>query len=245
MPRCFGAFGAQTLPASIPTVSPVLRCLRDKHLLCVKCLGMQHASSTLGYEMFCSICAESQPWTLHRSLAEFTRVASSASSAELSTALGAPPSPLPLFHLPSSPSHSVPGAQASAHRAHSCSRSPLGSSKRARHSRQFKDILDLNSQMAEVLEYLVRQQALPSASAPAPPPAPAPILTPPSPAVADVSDRGEAMSEEDQDVISIVASWDGDSLEQQETEAQEVTQETGPGSEVASETGVTLPSSLV
>ncbi|RXM28939.1 hypothetical protein EOD39_2461 [Acipenser ruthenus] len=79
----------------------------------------------------------------------------------------------------------------------------------------------------------------------APPLAPAPILTPPSPAVEDVSDRDEAMSEEDQDAISIVAFWDGDSLEQQETEAQEVTQETGPSSEVASETGVTLPSSLV
>ncbi|MGH0139297.1 UNVERIFIED_CONTAM: hypothetical protein FKN15_076387 [Acipenser sinensis] len=33
------------------------------------------------------------------------------------------------------------------------------------------------------------------------------------------------------DAISIMFSWDGDSLEQQETEVQEVTQETGPSSE--------------
>ncbi|MGH0141896.1 UNVERIFIED_CONTAM: hypothetical protein FKN15_002501 [Acipenser sinensis] len=53
------------------------------------------------------------------------------------------------------------------------------------------------------------------------------------------------MSEGDQDVISIVASWDGDFLEEQDTEVQEVTQETGPSSEIASETKVTPPSSSV
>ncbi|MGH0114448.1 UNVERIFIED_CONTAM: hypothetical protein FKN15_017748 [Acipenser sinensis] len=66
---------------------------QDKHLLCVKCLGMQHSSSALDDEIFCSICAVSQPRTLHRRLAEFTGAASSASSAEPSAALGAPPSP--------------------------------------------------------------------------------------------------------------------------------------------------------
>ncbi|MGH0148049.1 UNVERIFIED_CONTAM: hypothetical protein FKN15_012048 [Acipenser sinensis] len=65
-----------------------------------------------------------------------------------------------------------------------------------------------------------------------------PVPTPPVPAVADVSDRDEAKSEEDQDAISIVASWDRDSLEQQETVVKEVTQETGPSSEVTSETKV-------
>ncbi|MGH0157382.1 UNVERIFIED_CONTAM: hypothetical protein FKN15_033829 [Acipenser sinensis] len=89
---------------------------------------------------------------------------------------------------------------------------------RARHSRQAKDIL------AQVLKYLIRQQALPPTPAPAPPLALAPVPTPPSPAVADISDRDKAMSEEDQDASSIVATWDGDFLEQQETEVQEVTQ---------------------
>ncbi|MGH0123178.1 UNVERIFIED_CONTAM: hypothetical protein FKN15_013682 [Acipenser sinensis] len=80
------------------------------------------------------------------------------------------------------------------------------------------NILDLKSQMAQVLEYLVRQQALPPSPALAPPPALAPVLSPSVPAVDNVSDRDEVMSKGDQDAISIMAFWDGDSLEQQETE---------------------------
>ncbi|MGH0137881.1 UNVERIFIED_CONTAM: hypothetical protein FKN15_033580 [Acipenser sinensis] len=68
--------------------------------------------------------------------------------------------------------------------------------------------LQMRSQMAQVLAYLVRQQALPPAPAPDPPPAPAPEPTPPSPPVVtpDVSERDMAMSEEEQDAISIAAS---------------------------------------
>ncbi|MGH0121437.1 UNVERIFIED_CONTAM: hypothetical protein FKN15_073982 [Acipenser sinensis] len=40
-----------------------------------------------------------------------------------------------------------------------------------------------------------------------------------------------AMSEEEQDAISIVVSWDGYSFPQEETEVQELTQETDPSSE--------------
>lgn len=75
--------------------------------------------------------------------------------------------------------------------------------------------------MAQVLEYLVRQQALPPTPASGPPPAPAPLPSPPVLVVNDTLDRDETMSEGDQDVISIAGSWDGDSLEQQETEVQE------------------------
>ncbi|MGH0140227.1 UNVERIFIED_CONTAM: hypothetical protein FKN15_057448 [Acipenser sinensis] len=197
---------------------------------------MQHTSSALGDETFCSICAASQPRIMRRRLAEFTDAASSASSAESSAALGAPP----LLHLPSSLLQSIPCAQVPAHRAHSRSWSPTRSSKRARHSKQDKDISEL---MAQVLEYLVRQQALPPAPASAPPPAPAPEPTPSSPAVApDVSERDEVMSQE-QDAISFVASWDGDSFAQQNV--QEITQEMGPSSEISSETGVTPSSSSV
>ncbi|MGH0159434.1 UNVERIFIED_CONTAM: hypothetical protein FKN15_040115 [Acipenser sinensis] len=96
--------------------------------------------------------------------------------------------------------------------------SPSSSSKWARHSRQAKDIFELKSQMALVLEYLIRQQALPPALASAPPLTPAPGPTPLSPvAIPDVSEQDVAMSEEEQDAISIAASWDGDSFPQEET----------------------------
>ncbi|MGH0166639.1 UNVERIFIED_CONTAM: hypothetical protein FKN15_051178 [Acipenser sinensis] len=78
--------------------------------------------------------------------------------------------------------------------------------------------------MAQVLEYLVRQQALPSAPTLAPPPALG--STPPSPVVApDVSEQAVVMSKEEQDAISMAASLDGDSFPQQETEIHELTQE--------------------
>ncbi|MGH0131267.1 UNVERIFIED_CONTAM: hypothetical protein FKN15_024414 [Acipenser sinensis] len=104
---------------------------QDKHFLCVKCLEMQHASSTLA----------SQPWTLRKRLAEFTGAASSVSSAEPSAALGAPPSPsstcLPACHSVY-PVYRIQRINLAA--------SPLRSSKRARHKRQAKD-------MAQVLKY--------------------------------------------------------------------------------------------
>ncbi|MGH0122419.1 UNVERIFIED_CONTAM: hypothetical protein FKN15_004186 [Acipenser sinensis] len=188
---------------------------------------MQHASSALGDEKFYLICTASQPQTLRRRLTEFTGAASSASSAEPSTVLGAPSSPL--LHLPSSLSQSIRCAQVSAHQARRLSRSLLRSSKQA------KDISELKSQIAPDTHASVSDSLS----------SPALVPTPPSPVVADISERNKAMSEEEQDVISSAASWDGDSLVQQETEVQEVTQEMGRSSEVASETSVTPPSSSV
>ncbi|MGH0152378.1 UNVERIFIED_CONTAM: hypothetical protein FKN15_029515 [Acipenser sinensis] len=54
----------------------------DKHLLCVRGLGMQHDSSALGDETFCEICTVFQPQVLCRRLCKFIGVASPASSAE-------------------------------------------------------------------------------------------------------------------------------------------------------------------
>ncbi|MGH0116252.1 UNVERIFIED_CONTAM: hypothetical protein FKN15_000179 [Acipenser sinensis] len=83
---CIGALGAsetRCLGASAPSVlgCSLLRCPRYLSALVLRCLGIQHASSALGDETFCTICAASQPWNLCRRLAEFTGVASSASRA--------------------------------------------------------------------------------------------------------------------------------------------------------------------
>ncbi|MGH0155334.1 UNVERIFIED_CONTAM: hypothetical protein FKN15_029332 [Acipenser sinensis] len=92
--------------------------------------------------------------------------------------------------------------------------------------------------MAQVLEHLTRQQATPLAQTPAPPPASAPEPTPAPPVVApDVSVRcGDERR------------GTGRNLNRgflDEMEGQELTQETGPSSEVTSETDITFPSSSI
>ncbi|MGH0129026.1 UNVERIFIED_CONTAM: hypothetical protein FKN15_013139 [Acipenser sinensis] len=57
------------------------------------------------------------------------------------------------------------------------------------------------------------------------------------------SEQDEAMSEENQDVISIDASWDRESISQ--PEVQDTTQEVGLSSEIASEADTTPPSSSI
>ncbi|MGH0152891.1 UNVERIFIED_CONTAM: hypothetical protein FKN15_065201 [Acipenser sinensis] len=84
--------------------------------------------------------------------------------------------------------------------------------------------------MAQVLEYLTRQQAQPPAQAPV---APASELNPPLPVVArDVSEPDLDVAEDDQDLISITASWDGSSFPQDEEgqDIQELTFKTGSSS---------------
>ncbi|MGH0149730.1 UNVERIFIED_CONTAM: hypothetical protein FKN15_015845 [Acipenser sinensis] len=74
--------------------------------------------------------------------------------------------------------------------------------------------------MAQVLEYQAKQQASSPAQAPAPSLAPAPEPTPAPPVVVpDVSEQDLVMSGEDQNELSIAASWDGESSLQEETEA--------------------------
>ncbi|MGH0144919.1 UNVERIFIED_CONTAM: hypothetical protein FKN15_039609 [Acipenser sinensis] len=73
--------------------------------------------------------------------------------------------------------------------------------------------------MAQVLEYQAKQQASSPAQAPAPSLAPAPEPTPAPPVVVpDVSEQDLVMSGEDQNELSIAASWDGESSLQEETE---------------------------
>ncbi|MGH0128519.1 UNVERIFIED_CONTAM: hypothetical protein FKN15_035370 [Acipenser sinensis] len=237
--------GAQELPSSVASVPSVPWCSiasvpwanlppQDKHILCVQCLGRQHASSALEDRTFCPICANSMERTLQRRLAEFTGKTSTVE--EASVASGAPS--FPLLHLPLSPLHSI---QSPAPRAHSHSGCPARSSKKSRDSWQAKDISDLKNQMAQVLEYLVRQQAIAPAPAPAPPLAPVPEQILPSLAVDPVlSEQDVAMSKEEQDAISIEASWDGESIGR--PEVQETSREAGQSSE---EADVTLSSSSV
>ncbi|MGH0157099.1 UNVERIFIED_CONTAM: hypothetical protein FKN15_038354 [Acipenser sinensis] len=84
--------------------------LENKHLLCVRCLGMQNASSAHGDETF-------QPSSCYTG------------------------------------SSSLPPPQSSA--------------KRAKHSREAQDITDLKNQVAQILEYLAKQQAQAPAADPA------------------------------------------------------------------------------
>ncbi|MGH0121058.1 UNVERIFIED_CONTAM: hypothetical protein FKN15_069261 [Acipenser sinensis] len=85
------------------------------------------------------------------------------------------------------------------------------------------------------IKYLVRQQAIAPALAPAPPLAPVPEPIPSSLAVDQVS------SEQDE-AISIKASWDGELIVR--PEVQETAQEADPSSEVAAEADVTPPLKL-
>ncbi|MGH0155610.1 UNVERIFIED_CONTAM: hypothetical protein FKN15_029390 [Acipenser sinensis] len=142
----------------------------------------------------------------------------------------------------------MPCAQAPA-RSRSTS---LRSSKQSRHSKQAKDISDRKSQMAQVLEYLVSQQAINPAPAQQPamvPALPLALTVEPTPLASEVapvvSERDEAMSKEDNDAISIEASWDGDSLECPNPEVQELPEEACPSSEVPSETDIASPPSSV
>ncbi|MGH0146712.1 UNVERIFIED_CONTAM: hypothetical protein FKN15_056784 [Acipenser sinensis] len=93
---------------------------------------MQHTSSRC-FE----ICAVFHPRVLCSRLVRFTGAASPASSTELSAALGATVSPI--LQL-------------------SCAQAPEWSAKRVTKSKQAQDISNLKDQMAQLLEYLARQQ---------------------------------------------------------------------------------------
>ncbi|MGH0172766.1 UNVERIFIED_CONTAM: hypothetical protein FKN15_008800 [Acipenser sinensis] len=192
---------------------------------------MQHTSSTCNsLRDLCSVPASASP----------------ASSAEPSAALEAPVSSL--LHLSQSPSQSIPCTQAPAPHSRSCSKSPAQSAKLAKQSKQTEDISELKDQVAQVLEYLARQQAQTHALALAPLLAPAPELISPLPVVArDISEQDLAVAVEDQDTISNRGLWDGSYFPQDEEEGdvQELTFGTGPRSEATSDAGFSpLPSSI-
>ncbi|MGH0133280.1 UNVERIFIED_CONTAM: hypothetical protein FKN15_039737 [Acipenser sinensis] len=122
-------------------------------------------------------------------------------------------------------------------------KSPSRDRKRARNADQARDIAELKGQMAQILKHLSRQQ-VPPAPAPASP-APAPEHTPASPVVAtEVEQQDVVMSEEEQDAISLGASWDEESL-QTETQNPDLTQVMAASSELASEPEIPAPSNSV
>ncbi|MGH0145318.1 UNVERIFIED_CONTAM: hypothetical protein FKN15_049205 [Acipenser sinensis] len=85
--------------------------------------------------------------------------------------------------------------------------------------------------MAQVLEFLARQQGQPPAPDSAPLLTPNLALTPSLPVVIpDASESDLAAAEEDKDAISIAASWDGSPFPQDEEEGgtQDLTFEMGP-----------------
>ncbi|RXM33106.1 hypothetical protein EOD39_5732 [Acipenser ruthenus] len=61
----------------------------------------------------------------------------------------------------------------------------------------------------------------------------------------DISEQEEVMSKEEQDPLFITASWDEESFLRGETQDPDLTQETVPSSELASEPEVPAPSSSV
>ncbi|MGH0151661.1 UNVERIFIED_CONTAM: hypothetical protein FKN15_020566 [Acipenser sinensis] len=168
-------------------------------------------------------------------MAHFSDETLMASLGEPSSVLGSQDSPP---HL-SSPTQSIPCAQAP-----QCSlnhsRSPSRVRKRVRNPDQVRDIVELKGQMAQILEHLSRQQV------PTAPPAPAPEHTPASPVVAaEVQQQDVVMSKEEQDAISLAATWDKESFLQAETQDPDLTKVTVPSSELASEPEVPAPSSSV
>ncbi|MGH0120527.1 UNVERIFIED_CONTAM: hypothetical protein FKN15_016373 [Acipenser sinensis] len=119
----------------------------DKHSFCVRCLGVQHATSALEKEVACNTCEAFQPRVKEARLGRATRVSSTSSMIGPSAALGTPEPLLP--DLSQDPLLDIPNAQAA------CSRSPSPQARRVKRSKQARDIMYLKAQMA--LELLVKQ----------------------------------------------------------------------------------------
>ncbi|XP_058885870.1 uncharacterized protein LOC131737915 [Acipenser ruthenus] len=126
----------------------------DRHTLCARCLGVQHATLALEREVACSICVAFQPRVKENRLEWATRVSSASSVAGPLVALGAPE---PLLHeLSQDPLLDIPGAQAS----HSHSPSPQ--TRRVKRSKQARDIMDLKAVKAPPVGGLARDPACPN-----------------------------------------------------------------------------------
>ncbi|MGH0157316.1 UNVERIFIED_CONTAM: hypothetical protein FKN15_033108 [Acipenser sinensis] len=133
----------------------------DKHTLCVQRLGVQHATLALEREVAFNICEAFQPWVKEARLGRATRASFASSMAGPSAALGAP-EPLP-HDMSQDPMLDIPNAQAT--RSHS----PSPRARRVKRSKQARDIMDFNAQMAQVLELLAKQAPAAQAQAPVQP----------------------------------------------------------------------------
>ncbi|MGH0186158.1 UNVERIFIED_CONTAM: hypothetical protein FKN15_020411 [Acipenser sinensis] len=113
----------------------------DKDTLCVRCLGIQHATLALERDVACSICEAFQPRVKEACLGRAMRMSSMSSMAGPSAALGAPE--LLLRDLSKDPLLDIPDVQAA------CSRSPSPRVRRVKRSKQARDIMDFKAQMAQ------------------------------------------------------------------------------------------------
>ncbi|MGH0123282.1 UNVERIFIED_CONTAM: hypothetical protein FKN15_021022 [Acipenser sinensis] len=203
-PRAPGRYslGASTPSASRGLYASALRRFEVFLVLCSSTLETLRSLVLHSLDrLSCSFCTESKESTLQKRLALFSDENPAAS-------LGKP--------------QSIPSVQASQHHRNR-SRSPLRGRKRARNADQARDIAEFKGQMAQILKLLSRQQ-VPPAPAPAPP-APPPEHTPASPVVAtEVGQQDVVMSEEEQDVLSLAASWDEESFLRTETQDPDLTQ---------------------
>ncbi|MGH0157977.1 UNVERIFIED_CONTAM: hypothetical protein FKN15_045842 [Acipenser sinensis] len=166
----------------------------DNHTLCVRCLGVPHATMALERDVACSICEAFQPKVKEACLERARKENSASYAARSSVAFGSLDD-APLDSLPD-----IPSAQRN--------RSPSPAAKRVKRSRQARDIMDLKAQMAQVLELLSKQT---TASAPAQallqPQAP----YPPSPQGVQGGWEGSPQLAQE-DVLSIAASGDAASF---------------------------------
>ncbi|MGH0149114.1 UNVERIFIED_CONTAM: hypothetical protein FKN15_051105 [Acipenser sinensis] len=112
----------------------------DKHLLFLRCLGVQHTTEAMGREDFCDLCVAFQPRVRRNRLRRAMGLDTQSPTAEPSAALGAPS---PLLQLSQSPSQEKPVLRLQV--------------RRVKCSKQARDLELLSRQQAPVA--LVKAQA--------------------------------------------------------------------------------------
>ncbi|MGH0147579.1 UNVERIFIED_CONTAM: hypothetical protein FKN15_010872 [Acipenser sinensis] len=191
----------------------------DNHTLCVRSLGVPHATER---DVACIICKAFQPRMKEVRLERARKESSASYAAGSSAALGSPDA------VPLDSPLSKPNAQ------RNCSQSPAA--KRVKRSKQARGIMDLKAQMAQVLELLSKQAT-----------AAAPVQTPLQPQVSPLPAQGGwegAPQLAQEDALSIAASGDAASLSSDMQVGDTLTEEE-PGSECVSEANSTPLSSSV
>ncbi|MGH0131110.1 UNVERIFIED_CONTAM: hypothetical protein FKN15_009752 [Acipenser sinensis] len=79
-PRCLENYTPRHFDASVPRRSTASVAPQDKHTLCVRCLGIEHASAALADRSSCSFCAGSKESTLQKGMAMFSNSAENLSN---------------------------------------------------------------------------------------------------------------------------------------------------------------------
>ncbi|MGH0162913.1 UNVERIFIED_CONTAM: hypothetical protein FKN15_043838 [Acipenser sinensis] len=160
----------------------------DEHTLCVRCLGVPHATMALERDVACSGCEAFQPMVKEARLQRAREESTAPYAAGPSAAFGSPDNAF----LDSM--SEIPSAQRN--------RSPAP--KRVKRSKQARDIINLKAQMAQVLDLLSKQAA---ASAPVQPP-----LQPQASSPQERQGWGSPPQLTQENALSIAASGDAASL---------------------------------